>query len=176
MFARGRNDEPVIHDKMEYPSFVEGHLQIMSQETDPEIRHLMHDYLQDTCADVLDHGWEVVRSCHKIILTRMECGKLSWRDVEGIRVLRMRYVWATPKSSGKNSAGGKRNLLCWAFNNGTCTEKGDHQGTKPGVQFKHLCTECDKVNIYARHAAIHCEKRPKNGKGVLPSKDGGPRA
>ena len=42
----------------------------------------MLDYLADLMEDSQDFGWQAAKTCHAVLLVKLEEGKINWPDTE----------------------------------------------------------------------------------------------
>ena len=78
----GNSKTRVSYDSLSMSQWVAGFSSIVREETDPEIRNAMLEYLTDLMEDSHDFGWLSAKASHAVLLCRMEEQKVNWLDVE----------------------------------------------------------------------------------------------
>ena len=130
----GLNKERVSYDQLSVTQWVAGFGRTMRDESDPEVRQHMLEYMISLMDDANDFAWVSTKASHAVLLCRMEQGEVkSYSDVLAIDCIRranaQKHVTVPPATSIKNSAFGKnfgkttKSMPCTYFNQGTCLQK-----------------------------------------------------
>ena len=143
----GLSKERVTYDQLSATQWVAGFGRTMRDESDPEIRQHMLDYMISLMDDANDFSWILAKASHAVLLCRMEQGEVaSYADISAIyRIRRANAQKHVPHSqvSPQNFINGKKftkttkSMPCTYFNQGTCLQKKSHETR--GVLYKHLC-------------------------------------
>ena len=143
----------------------------MREESDPETRQYMLDYMISLMDDANDFSWISAKASHVVLLCRMEQGEVkSYSDVLAIDWIRranaQKHVAnsaATPPQNPvfwKKFATTTRSMPCTYFNQGTCLQKKSHETR--GVLYKHICASCfASAGKTFPHAEIECKNKHK---------------
>jgi hypothetical protein len=156
-----------------------GYAAIVEQEQDPTIACLMLQHLQNLMQDAQFSGFETAKYAHGMILSHLERGRYTWRDVLMMSEVRRSVITAMgtqqrePASASlfsqhrgnRQNAGQSSNInnsnnssvknskklpkICAYFNNKVCTHRGDHETN--GVYYVHACKIC-----YRDHSEKEC--------------------
>ncbi|MCP4260079.1 MAG: hypothetical protein GY774_21565, partial [Planctomycetes bacterium] len=137
--------------------------QMFDAEFAPMQVHL-HNHLKGLMEDIKDYpdDWEVIRAYHSLVLSQLERGLLKWSDTARLATLRHKFVFSlvSPKKSAVSP--------CADYNNGKCSFRGDHSGSK------HVCSHCHEAGLGAKtHPKTNCfrlngypnKQLPSGGKG-----------
>ena len=163
---------PLCYDDLSQSQFMQGFLQIIMDEKDPAMHTILLKHLQDLNVDISKYGFEPVRNFHAILLSRIECGKLTWQNEKEILHIRQRELWSrnpilssgksTPdtRARRKSSTFNVQSVACKAFQNGKCKSKGDH-ATNDQI-FKHVCAYCFSTGLAFRHREADCQRKLKH--------------
>jgi hypothetical protein len=148
-------------------------------EQDPTLARLMLQHLQNLMQDGQFSGFETAKYAHGMILSHLERGRYTWRDV--LMMLEVRWSVITAmgsqhrepasaslfpqhrpvrqnsvqsnsvnNSNSSNVKSGKKfPKICAYFNNKVCSHKGDHESN--GTFYVHACKVC-----YRDHAKKDC--------------------
>jgi hypothetical protein len=71
-----------------------GYAAIVEQEQDPTIARLMLQHLQNLMQDAQFSGFETAKYAHGMILSHLECGRYTWRDVLTMSEVRRSVITA----------------------------------------------------------------------------------
>jgi hypothetical protein len=156
-----------------------GYAAIVEQEPDPTIARLMLQHLQNLMQDAQFSGFETAKYAHGMILSHLERGRYTWRDVLMMSEVRRSVITAmgtqqrespsasifpqprAGRQSSVQSSGGnnynnfnsksvkKLPKICAYFNNKVCSHKGDHETN--GTFYVHACKVC-----YRDHTEKEC--------------------
>ena len=154
------------YDQLNIFQWVTGFACIAQDETNVDIKNKMLEYLGDMMEDAQDFSWASVKAAHAVILCRMEEGKLTWSDTQGLDRSKRAHAQKilTPSSYG-NRSGKKfekskdKGLICKLFQIGSCNHSRDH--ISGGGKYRHVCIHCQ-----GSHPAKDCknskEKQSRN--------------
>ena len=153
------------YDQLNVFQWVSGFARIAQDESDMEVKNSMLEYLADLMEDAQDFSWASAKAAHAVALCRMEDGKLTWKDTQGLDRVRRAHAQKNITSSSTNGTNSKSQknfkelgFICKFFQIGTCSHAKDH--ISAGRKYRHVCTHCQGF-----HAAKDCkksEKKPKN--------------
>ena len=138
-----------------------GFLRIRQEETDPNIKENMIDYLTELMQDACDYTWESAKGAHLVLLHRMADGVLTWGQAKEVHKIRKRYAQtvSTTNIQDKNSRSSKV-VPCLKYNKGTCLKSSDHEWQN--LFLKHMCQYCHSTfNKVEHHPRKDCWKAPK---------------
>ena len=110
----------------------------MREESDPETRQYMLDYMISLMDDANDFSWISAKASHTVLLCRMEQGEVkSYSDVLAVDRIRranaQKHVANSAATSPQNPVFSKkfakttRSMPCTYFNQGTCLQKKSHE-------------------------------------------------
>ena len=148
--------------------WVSGFSHIIREESNPETKNLILDYLADLMEDSHDFGWNAAKGCHAVLLVKMEEGKIDWSDTE--KIDRVRRIHAQRSTQNHTQSVNSRNqnrekpTPCKFYQRGTCGQKTDHQNK--GHTYLHICSQCfanGKTNL---HPSKDCKRFSKNEPGT----------
>ena len=143
----------------------------MREESDPETKQHMLDYMISLMDDANDFSWVLAKASHAVLLCRMEQGEIrSYSDVMAIDRIRranaQKYMPTSVTSSPQNSTFPKKfgkttkPMPCTYFNQGTCLQKKSHETR--GVLYKHICASCfASAGKTFPHAEVECKNKHK---------------
>ena len=81
----GLNKERVSYDQLSVTQWVAGFGRTMREESNPEIRQHMLDYMISLMDDANDFSWISAKASHAVLLCRMEQGEVkSYADISAI--------------------------------------------------------------------------------------------
>ena len=125
------NKERVSYDQLSVTQWVAGFGHTTREESDPEVRQYMLDYMISLMDDANDFSWISAKASHAVLLCRMEQGKIkSYSDVMAIDRIRranaQKHVATSVASSPQNSKTTK-SMPCTYINQGTCLQKRSHE-------------------------------------------------
>ena len=167
----GLNKERVSYDQLSVTQWVAGFGRTMREESDPEVRQYMLDYMISLMDDANDFSWISAKASHAVLLCRMEQGEIkSYSDVLAIDWIRranaQKHVTNSVTSSSQNPLFSKKfgkttkSMPCTYFNQGTCLQKKSHETR--GVLYKHICASCfASAGKTFPHAEIKCKNKHK---------------
>ena len=146
----GLNKERVSCDQLSVTQWVAGFGRTMREESDPETRQYMLDYMISLMDDANDFLWISAKASHAVLLCRMEQGEVkSYSDVLAIDRIRranaQKYVTNSVNISPQNQVFSKkfakttRSMPCTYFNQGTCLQKKSHETRGGGPLQAYLC-------------------------------------
>ena len=161
----------VSYDQLSVTQWVAGFGRTMREESDPEIKQHMLDYMISLMDDANDFSWVSAKASHAVLLCRMEQGEIrSYSDVMAIDRIRranaQKYMPTSVTSSPQNSTFPKKfgkttkYMPCTYFNQGTCLQKKSHETR--GVLYKHICASCfASAGKTFPHAEVECKNKHK---------------
>ena len=167
----GLNKERVSYDQLSVTQWVAGFGRTMREESDPETRQYMLDYMISLMDDANDFSWISAKASHAVLLCHMEQGEVkSYSDVLAIDRIRranaQKHVANSAAISPQNPVFSKkfakttRSMPCTYFNQGTCLQKKSHETR--GVLYKHICASCfASAGKTCPHAEIECKNKHK---------------
>ena len=134
----GLNKGRVSYNQLSVTQWVAGFGRIMRDESDPEVRQHMLEYMISLIDDANDFSWISAKASHAVLLCRMEQGEVkSYSDVLAIDRIRranaQKHVTVPPATSIQNPAFGKKfgkttkSMPCTYFNQGTRLQKKSHE-------------------------------------------------
>ena len=142
----GLSKERVTYDQLSVTQWVAGFGRTMRDESDPEVRQHMLDYMISLMDDANDFSWILAKASHAVLLCRMEQGEVaSYADISAIdRIRRANAQKHVPHSqvSPQKFANSKKytkitkSMPCTYFNQGTCLQKKSLETR--GVLYKHM--------------------------------------
>ena len=161
----GSNRSRPSYDQLNVFQWVSGFARITQDETDIDVKNKMLEYLADLMEDAQDFSWASAKAAHAVALCRMEDGKLSWKDTQGLD--RVRRAHAQKNIGGSNSNNGvssnkfgknkELGFICKFFQIGTCSHSKDH--VSGGRKYRHVCSHCQGF-----HPAKECKNNEKKSK------------
>ena len=107
-----------------------GFSQIISEESDVNIKNQMLEYLSDLMEDLHDFGWPAAKGCHSVLSVQMEQGKVEWSNTQQID--RIRGVHAQRSGVGNSNFSRKigrdrKPVPCKFYQKLTCGQKQEHE-------------------------------------------------
>ena len=161
----------LTYEQLTLDQFTLGFLKIVQTEPSPAIRANMIEYLTALFHNVVDHGWAQVKGAHHVVLSNMEDGLLSWRDLKKCKKTRKSYL-LTPAGQYKQEKSVKMDYStnkvlpapCRAFQINQCHDK---EHLLESSSQKHVCAYCLYVHSrWFNHSEANCrtKQRAKNGK------------
>ena len=162
----GLSKERVTYDQLSVTQWVAGFGRTMRDESDPEIRQHMLDYMDDAN----NVSWILAKASHAVLLCRMEQGEVaSYADISAIdRIRRANAQKHVPHSqvypqkfvSGKKFTKTTKSMPCTYFNQGTCLQNKSHETR--GVLYKHICASCfASAGKTFPHSEVECKNKQK---------------
>ena len=138
-----------------------GFLRIRQEESDPNIRENMIDYITELMQDACDYSWDSAKGAHAVLLHRMADGVVDWKQLKELHKIRKRYAQTTSTTQVQEKASKSQKVVpCLKFNKGVCPRNGDHEWKE--LLLKHMCHFCyssgGKIEYHARK---DCWKAPK---------------
>ena len=169
----GLSKERVTYDQLSVTQWVAGFGRTMRNESDPEIRKYMLDYMISLMDDANDFSWISAKASHAVLLCRMEQGEVaSYADISAIdRIRRANAQKHVPHSqvspqkfnNGKKFTKITKTIPCTYFNQGTCLQKKSHETR--GVLYKHICASCfASAGKTFPHSEVECKNKQKGSK------------
>ena len=169
----GLSKERVTYDQLSVTQWVAGFGRTMRDESDPEIRKHMLDYMISLMDDANDFSWISAKASHAVLLCRMEQGEVaSYADISAIdRIRRANAQKHVPHSqvspqkfnNGKKFTKITKTMPCTYFNQGTCLQKKSHETR--GVLYKHICASCfASAGKTFPHSEVECKNKQKGSK------------
>ena len=167
----GLNKERVSYDQLSVTQWVAGFGRTMREESDPEIKQHMLDYMISLMDDANDFSWVSAKASHAVLLCRIEQGEVrSYSDVTAIDRIRRanaqkhvpNQTGTSPQTSNFPKKFGKitKSMPCTYFNQGTCLQKKSHETR--GVLYKHICASCfASAGKTFPHAEVECKNKHK---------------
>ena len=153
------------YDQLNVFQWVSGFARIAQDESDIEVKNKMLEYLADLMEDAQDFSWASAKAAHAVALCRMEDGKLTWKDTQGLDRVRRAHaqknIGVSNSGSGANSSKFGKNkdlgFICKFYQIGTCTHSRDHiSGAR---KYRHVCSHCQN-----NHPAKECKNQEKKAK------------
>ena len=169
----GLSKERVTYDQLSVTQWLAGFGRTMRDESDPEIRKYMLDYMISLMDDANDFSWISAKASHAVLLCRMEQGEVaSYADISAIdRIRRANAQKHVPHSqvspqkfnNGKKFTKITKTMPCTYFNQGTCLQKKSHETR--GVLYKHICASCfASAGKTFPHSEVECKNKQKGSK------------
>ena len=174
--VRGEQGIPINYEDLTFAQFVQGHTQIIKDTTDPELKLILLNHLQELASDVDSFPWEWVRGYHAAVLSAMERKWLTWQTPSKIQKLRnQELVMKSAKQAAQGQNGAavpqissqpqyyksshnaprKQDLqICMPYQQGQCPQTRDHNG------LKHVCHYCwENDGNKFPHTEAACKKK-----------------
>ena len=167
----GLNKERVSYDQLSVTQWVAGFGRTMRDESDPETRQYMLEYMISLMDDANDFSCILAKASHAVLLCRMEQGEVkSYADVLAIDRIRranaQKHVSAPPASSLQNSVLVRSlekpqnprlvhiSLMAHVYRKNLM---------RPGgVLYKHICASCFALaGKTFSHPEIECKNKHK---------------
>ena len=167
----GVNKERVSCDQLTVTQWVAGFGHAMRDESDPDVRQHMLEYLIALMDDANDFSWTSAKASHAVLLCRMKQGEVKdFSDFFAIERIRranaQKHVQPSANISGsayrhKKSSKITKSMPCTYFNQNSCMQTKSHE-TK-GVLYKHICAACFANNGKTfPHAEVDCKSKNKS--------------
>ena len=161
----GSNRSRPSYDQLNVFQWVSGFARFAQDESNIDVKNKMLEYLADLMEDAQDFSWASAKAAHAVALCRMEDGKLSWKDTQGLDRVRRAHAQKNIGASNSNNGGsgnkfGKNKelgFICKFFQIGTCTHSKDH--VSGGRKYRHVCSHCQGF-----HPAKECKSNDKKSK------------
>ena len=143
----------------------------MREESHPNVRQHMLDYLIALMDDANDFSWTLAKASQAVLLCRMEQGEVKdFSDIFAINRIRhanaQKYVPNSQTSSSVTTNSFKRStkitksMPCVYFNQGSCMQVKSHETR--GVLSNHICASCFANNGRTfPHAEVDCKNKNK---------------
>ena len=160
----GVNKERISYDQLTMGQWMAGFCRTMRDESDPENRACVLDYLIALLVDSNDFSWSAAKSSHAVLLCRMEQGEIANFSCTD-QIDRVRRAHAQRHVIGNQNADklfakkskATKSMPCQFFNAGSCLHPQTHE-TK-GVLYKHVCSACfTKNGKNFPHPEAECRK------------------
>ena len=129
----------------------------MREEPSVKTKNAMLEYITELMEDAQNFEWPSVKGSHALLLYRMEEGKREWHmtdEIERLRKAHAQKVVSNPTTFSKKKGTDSQGLPCKFYQNGKCSQKGDH--TNNGQLYKHICSNCNSDGKRLVHPAIDC--------------------
>ena len=165
--------ERVSYDQLSVTQWVAVFGRTMREESDPEIRQHMLDYMISLMDNANDFSWISAKASHAVLLCRMEqldpevksCADTL--DIDRIRRANaQKHMPSSQITSPRNFSIGKKfgkttkSMPCTYFNQGTCRQIKSHETR--GVLYKHICASCfAAAGKTFPHAEVDCKNKQK---------------
>ena len=167
----GVNKERVSYDQLTVTQWVAGFGRTMRDESDPDVRKHMLEYLIALMDDANDFSWTSAKASHAVLLCRMEQGEVKdFSDFFAIERIRranaQKHVQPSANISGsayghKKSSKITKSMPCTYFNQNTCMQTKSHETR--GVLYKHICAACFANNGKTfPHPEVDCKSKNKS--------------
>ena len=161
----GSNRSRPSCDQLNVFQWVSGFARIVQDESDVEVKNKMLEYLADLMEDAQDFSWASAKAAHAVALCRMEDGKLTWKDTQGLDRVRRAHaqknIGPSNSNNGANSSKFGKNkevgFICKFFQIGTCSHSKDY--ISGGRKYRHVCSHCQGF-----HPAKECKSSDKKSK------------
>ena len=165
----GLNKERVSYDQLNVTQWVAGFGRTMRDESDPNLKQHMLDYLIALMDDANDFSWTSAKASHAVLLCRMEQGEvkdfLDTFAIDRIRranaqkhVPNLQTASSVVSNSFKKSTKITKSMPCTYFNQNSCMQGKSHE-TK-GVLYKHICSACFASSGKTfPHSEIDCKNK-----------------
>ena len=168
----GINKERVSYDQLSITQWVAGFGRTTRDESDPEIKQHMLEYMISLMDDANDFSWTSAKASHAVLLCRMEQGEVkSYSDTLAIDRIRranaQKHLLAAQTTASQNSTYGtkfnktSKSMPCTYFNQGICIQKKSHETR--GVLYKYICAACFASGGRTfPHAEMDCKNKLKS--------------
>ena len=91
------------YDQLNVFQWVSGFARIAQDESNIDVKNKMLEYLADLMEDAQDFSWASAKAAHAVALCRMEDGKLSWNDTQGLDRVRRAHAQKNIGPSNSNN-------------------------------------------------------------------------
>ena len=167
----GVSKERVPYDQLNVTQWVAGFGRTMCEESDPNIRQHMLDYLIALMDNANDFSWILAKAKNAVLLCWMEQGEVkNFSDVFAIeRILRTNaQKQVQPSANVSRSLYGHnkfskitKSMPCAYFNKNSCMQNKSHETSS--VLYKHICPACFAKNGKTfPHAEVDCKTKNKS--------------
>ena len=165
----GLNKERVSYDQLNVTQWVAGFGRTMRDESDPNLKQHMLEYLIALMDDTNDFSWTSAKASHAVLLCRMEQGEVKgFSDTFAIDRIRranaqkhvpnLQTASSVVSNSFKKSTKITKSMPCTYFNQNSCMQGKSHE-TK-GVLYKHICSACfASTGRTFPHSEIDCKNK-----------------
>ena len=141
--------------------WVAGFSCIIREESHPNIRNHMLEYMTDLMEDSHDFGWSAAKASHAVLLCRMEDAKVTWGETNKIGHIRRAHAQRIAPHSFGSSNSKKNNSRdrptpCKFYQKGSCSHKADHESN--GHFYLHVCTQGKTMPTQVRIAGVLHQK------------------
>ena len=165
----GLNKERVSYDQLNVTQWVPGFGQTMRDESDPNLKQHMLDYLIALMDDANDFSWTSAKASHAVLLCRMEQGEVKdFSDTFAIDRIRranvqkhvpnLQIASSVVTNSFKKSTKVTKSMPCTYFNQNSCMQGKSHE-TK-GMLYKHICSACfASSGKMFPHSEVDCKNK-----------------
>ena len=129
----GTNKERIMYDQLNVTQWVAGFGRTIWEESDPELKAHMLEYMIALMDDANDFSWSSAKASHAVLLCRMEQGKVtSNADTVAIECIRRANSQKFSSANQFSNNGGQnfvkkfakttRSMPCTYFNQGVCSQ------------------------------------------------------
>ena len=98
----GTTKSRTTYDSLTMSQWVSGFSQIIREETDPQTKNFMLDYLSDIMDDSQDFGWPSAKGAHAVLLCQMEQDKIQWHETSKIDRVRRAHAQKISQNPHQN--------------------------------------------------------------------------
>ena len=147
------------YEDLTQTQWILGFLRIAQEESNPEFRTHMYEYLTELMQDAADNTWAAAKGAHAVLMHRMQDGVLDWGDIKKIQKIRKTYARAIVHSGseGQTRKGTGNGVPCRNYQTGSCGFPGNHDIN--GLHVKHICAHCfTSVGKEHKHAKKDCNR------------------
>ena len=159
----GSSKSRTSYDNLSMSQWVSGFSAIIREESDPETKNQMLEYLSDIMEDSHDFGWQSAKAAHAVLLCKMEENKISWNETTKIDRVRRVHAQRLVTTGHKKVNTKDKPIPCRYFQKGTCGQTKDHENN--GQMYLHVCASCFASGKSHTHPQKDC-KRSKNDQGT----------
>ena len=120
--------------------WVSGFSNIIREETDPETKKFILDYLSDIMEDSQDFGWPSAKGAHAVLLCKMEQDKIQWHETSKIDRVRRAHAQKISQNPHQSQRKTYKPIPCKYYQKGTCGQSDDPENN--GQMYLHACLTC----------------------------------
>ena len=136
--------------------WVSGFSHIIREETDPQTKNFMLDYLSDIMDDSQDFGWPSAKGAHAVLLCQMEQDKIQWHETSKIDRVRRAHAKKISQNPHQNKKRPNKPMPCKYYQKGTCGQSNDHEHN--GQLYLHACSTCFSSGKTYPHPSRECRR------------------
>ena len=155
----GTTKSRTTYDSLTMSQWVSGFSHIIREETDPQTKNFMLDYLSDIMDDSQDFGWPSAKGAHAVLLCQMEQDKIQWHETSKIDRVRRAHAQKISQNPHQNQKRSNKPMPCKYYQKGTCGQSNDHEHN--GQMYLHACSTCYSSGKTYPHPSREC-RRAKN--------------